>query len=207
MISSFIKVHAKPSEEARVRQMEAALFPPRYTSAKLSDFWERPGRPPIAGLVRWFRQNRDDGGNVLLRGGFGTGKTWLAAALARDCVETDKTHLRPLFIDWTSFLSTRKSWGDYGRQRFEAMEVAKNAPLLIVDDYGKGGFSASSQEQAFELINERYSKRRPTIVTTNDDLERLAAANRKSLNAAIYDRLIELGGEYGAGDQSLRRRR
>lgn len=202
MMLSVFRRHGPASEETRARQMEAAGVPARYTAAKLSDYWDRADRRPVSELVDLWKAQREIGGNVLFEGAYGTGKTWLACALVRDCLDTNRPELAPRFIDWTTFVSKRNTWGDFGRERAEAMEQAKNSPILIVDDYGKCGFTEKERAAMFELINHRYSNRLSTLLTTNHNLN-----TPGDINAAIYDRLKESGFRWTAATSSFRGRR
>jgi DNA replication protein DnaC len=86
----------------------------------------------------------------------------------------------------------------------EAMNKLLRTPRLVIDDLGgeyldKGGFYASLLD---ELINERQSSSRPTIMTTN-----LAAeAFKARYGERIVDRIREGGRFFECGNASLRRK-
>ena len=49
-------------------------------------------------------------------------------------------------------------------QRFEQI---RQAPLLVLDDFGTQNATAWAQEKLFQIINYRYINRLPLVITTN----------------------------------------
>ena len=79
----------------------------------------------------------------------------------------------------------------------EILSIYKEVPLLIVDDLGKEQCTDWSISTLYSIINERYEKMLPTIITTNyniDDLIRaLTPKGYDNLKAkAIISRLREV---------------
>jgi DNA replication protein DnaC len=90
--------------------------------------------------------------------------------------------------------------------RFAANAVSSvtKAGFLVIDDLGaeysdSKGFFASLFD---EVVNARYENMRPTILTTNLDVEGFAAR----YGERIVDRIREAGRFLNCGAQSLRRR-
>ena len=109
-------------------------------------------------------------GWLLLRGGYGCGKTHLAAAIVHHCHE----HGRPaLFLTTPDLLDyLRASFGpDSSVSYDERFEQVRSAPLLILDDFGTHSNTAWAEEKLFQIINHRYALRLPTVITTNLDEE------------------------------------
>ena len=46
-------------------------------------------------------------------------------------------------------------------------EEARNAPFLVIDDFGKAKRTEWADERMFSLINYRYTNVLPTVITTN----------------------------------------
>ena len=116
-----------------------------------------------------YAQNPD--GWLLLMGRYGCGKTHLAAAVANHVV--DQQRLFPLFTVVPDLL-------DYLRATFapnrtesydERFNEVRNAGLLILDDLGTENSTPWATEKLFQIINHRYNQRKPTIITTNRDLD------------------------------------
>jgi DNA replication protein DnaC len=66
----------------------------------------------------------------------------------------------------------------------ETFERVRDAPILILDDLGVENPSEWAKEKMFQLLNHRYSHRKPTIITTNRDLD--------TLDPRIRSRLLDL---------------
>ena len=49
----------------------------------------------------------------------------------------------------------------------------RNASLLVLDDLGTENATPWATEKLFQIINYRYNQRRPTIITTNRDFDRM----------------------------------
>jgi len=110
-------------------------------------------------------------GWMLLMGGFGCGKTHLAAAIANEVVSMGVETLFltvPDLLDWLrySFNSEESSYED----RFEEI---KNIRFLVLDDLGTQNTTAWAREKLYQIINHRYTHRLPTVVTTNAGLQEI----------------------------------
>lgn len=104
-------------------------------------------------------------GWLILQGGYGCGKTHLAAAIANFAVSVG---VPTLFITVPDLLdSLRFAYSDPQATFEERFERIRNAPLLILDDFGTQNATAWAQEKLFQIINYRYINRLPLVVTTN----------------------------------------
>lgn len=112
-------------------------------------------------------------GWLVLEGTYGCGKTHLAAAAANERLKHgDKV----LFITSPDLLdhlraSYKSDEADGGYD--ETFERVRTADLLVLDDLGVENPSPWAQEKLFQLLNYRYSHRLPTIITTNQDIDKL----------------------------------
>lgn len=113
-----------------------------------------------------------DGGGIYLCGVQGAGKTWMACRIAKGWLYRGMGDTR--FVSSVKLLSEIGS--TYGGDGSEEQVFAKYAKcdLLIVDDLGKEVPSQWSMSKLFELFDDRYANKRPTIVTTQFDLTSLA---------------------------------
>ncbi len=107
-------------------------------------------------------------GWLVLMGGYGSGKTHLAAAVANFVVNLGVPTLFltvPDLLDWLrySYDSTDTSF----EQRFEEIRSVR---LLVLDDLGTQNATSWAQEKLFQIINHRYVNHLPIIITTNLDL-------------------------------------
>lgn len=115
---------------------------------------------------------RDPHGWLVLLGGYGAGKTHLAAAIANYRVALGHPVLFVVVPDLLDYLrSTFSPNSDAGLD--ERMETIREIPLLILDDLGAHNSTPWAQEKMFQILNHRYNSRLPTVITTNQRLEEL----------------------------------
>lgn len=115
-----------------------------------------------------FAQKPD--GWLILKGGYGCGKTHLAAAIANQRIAMGHPALfvsTPDLLDHLRATYSPNSPTGYD-ERFEQI---RNTPLLILDDLGTQSNSDWAQEKLYQIFNYRYNGRLPTVVTTNLELE------------------------------------
>ena len=104
-------------------------------------------------------------GWLLLQGGYGSGKTHLAAAIANFAVNMD---VPTLFLTVPDLLDTLRFAYDSTDTTFEErFEQIRNAELLVLDDFGTQNATGWAQEKLFQVINYRYINKLPLVVTTN----------------------------------------
>lgn len=111
-------------------------------------------------------------GWLLLQGGYGCGKTHLAAAIANFAVGLG---VPTLFITVPDLLDTLRFAYDDPEATFEGrFDEIRQAPLLVMDDFGTQNATNWAQEKLFQILNYRYINRLPLVITTNlplDDIE------------------------------------
>ncbi len=119
-------------------------------------------------------------GWLLLLGGYGCGKTHLAAAIANVALENGLPVIFvtvPDLLDYLRAAYAPTSPTSYDR-RFEEV---RTTPLLILDDLGTEHATPWALEKLFQLLNYRYMANLPTVVTTNHDLEAIEPRLRSRL--------------------------
>jgi DNA replication protein DnaC len=105
-------------------------------------------------------------GWLLLRGGYGCGKTHLAAAITNFRLQQGQLALFLTTPDLLDHLRATFS-PDSAISYDERFEQVRNAPLLILDDFGTQSNTPWAEEKLFQIINHRYTMRLPTVITTN----------------------------------------
>jgi DNA replication protein DnaC len=119
-------------------------------------------------------------GWLVLVGGYGCGKTHLAAAIANQAIERGEAVLFVVVPDLLDHL--RSTFSPASPVRYdERFEEVRNAPLLILDDLGTQSSTSWAQEKMFQLLNHRYSARLPTVVTLNHSLDEIDLRLRSRL--------------------------
>ena len=118
-------------------------------------------------------------GWLLLQGGYGCGKTHLAAAIANFAVEMG---VPTLFLTVPDLLDMLRFSYDSDDTTFEErFNEIRNASLLILDDFGTQNATGWAQEKLFQIINYRYINKLPLVVTTNLSLDEIEARIRSRL--------------------------
>jgi len=113
---------------------------------------------------------RSPEGWLLMRGGYGCGKTHLAAAIANTALERG---LPVLFVTVPDLLDhLRASYAPTATQSYDQrFDQVRTVPLLILDDLGTEQATPWALEKLYQLLNYRYMTKLPTVITTNHDLE------------------------------------
>ncbi len=144
------------------------------------------GLPPerAANLRLAFDQARqyadDPQGWLVLFGGYGCGKTHLAAAIANHALERGLPVLFVVVPDLLDHL--RAAFGPNSPVRYdERFEEVRTAPLLILDDLGTQSSTPWAQEKLFQILNYRYNARLPTVITSNQTPEEIDLRLRSRL--------------------------
>ena len=108
---------------------------------------------------------RSPEGWLVFAGVNGCGKTHLAAAIANYRLGQGKPVFFVVVPDLLDHLrSTFNPESKISYDKFS--EKLKEAPLLILDDFGEQSATPWAQEKLYQLINYRYNARLPMVVTT-----------------------------------------
>lgn len=135
-------------------------------------------------------QMHQKGLGLLLWGPPGSGKTFAAACIANAFLESREPFPpRVIMTDLGTIL--RQSLAASPAQREEDTRRLLDADLLILDDFGTERQTDYTQEQIYHIVNGRYIRRAPLIVTTNLTLEQLKAPS-STAQQRIYDRVLEV---------------
>lgn len=132
-------------------------------------------------------------GAFMVCGQSGAGKTHLCTAI---CGEALKKRIPVRYMLWVTD-STKLKDPAYAAERGAKMDRLKEAPLLYIDDLfkpicGEDGSSFPSKADirlAFELINHRYNRKLPTIISTE-----LTPGELWNIDQATASRIREMAG-------------
>jgi DNA replication protein DnaC len=101
----------------------------------------------------------------LFQGGYGCGKTHLAAAIANFTVSIG---VPTLFITVPDLLDSLRFAYNSSETTFEKrFDEIRQAEFLVLDDFGTQNATDWAQEKLFQIVNYRYVNRSPMVITTN----------------------------------------
>jgi DNA replication protein DnaC len=130
-------------------------------------------------------------GWLVLLGGYGCGKTHLAAAIANACIEQGQPALFVVVPDLLDHL--RAAYGPHSATTYdERFEQIRSAPILILDDLGTQASTSWAQEKLFQIFNYRYNARLPTVITSNHSLEEIDRRIRSRLVDPDYSQVLSI---------------
>ena len=135
--------------------------------------------------VEQWQTMRSENLGLLLWGGVGTGKSFLAGCIANALMEQEVP------VRMTNFARILNELNSSFSGRNEVVDKLCRYPLLIIDDFGMERGTEYGLEQVYNVIDSRYRSRKPLIVTTNLTLEELQHPE-DTAHARIYDRLLEM---------------
>ena len=117
-----------------------------------------------------FAEALEEGDGLYFYGNNGTGKTYLAAAIALELLPKG---VCVVFRTFDDLLRDIKETFDNEQSEKEVFKAYTEADLLIIDDLGKGRCTEWSTAMLFSIVNARYEDCKPIIVTANYSFDEL----------------------------------
>jgi len=136
-------------------------------------------------------------GWLLLLGGFGTGKTHLAAAIANHVVQDHR--MQVYFAVAPDLLHhLRAAYAPTSDTSYdERFEQIRSVYLLVIDDLGAEQSTPWAVEKLYQIFNYRYNNRLPTVITSNSDLDSLDPRIRSRVcDPDLCRHVLMLGTDY-----------
>lgn len=127
------------------------------------------------------------GPGLLFTGSVGSGKTFLAAAIANALTEKE---CEVLFLVVPDLLDELRGTYD-GRgetSELDLLDTARSIPILILDDLGAHNYTNWVRNRIYTIINYRLNEQLPTVITTNLSLEEM----EEYLGERTTSRLVQM---------------
>lgn len=179
---------AQQVDDERVAKMRRAMLeldvPPLYCTAVVDESGPQgAAHRAMAGYLKAFP---DVPPIVVFGGSFGTGKTYLAYAVAQTVCRAGRT---ARMVKLTAMVrQLRGAWAPKAEANEDAvLKTYRRPDLLVIDEVSKHVLFQNQQVQQhlYDVVDDRVNHMRPTILTSNEDTAGLKAL----LGDALFDRL------------------
>lgn len=134
--------------------------------------------------IRYTTQN-----SIMFCGQSGAGKTHLALALANNFIRSKS--IEAIYFNYREVITKIKQNMTDEETYNKILDTYKNAELLVIDDLFKGKITDSDINIMYEIVNYRYLKKLPVIVSTEYYDDELF-----NFDEAIAGRLYEMAKDY-----------
>lgn len=133
---------------------------------------------------------------LIFQGCVGCGKTWTAVAIARhlfDLARRTRDYPSIFFYPQEKIYIELRECYQNKKSETHLMERYKDCLVLIIDDFGSARNNDWQAEKMSEIIRDRYTHQKPTILTTNltfPDIEEFFDARVRSRLEAMSNLVI-----------------
>lgn len=170
----------------RIRKYRSIGFPESQMKSWTFENDDRSNEK-LTNMAKRYVDNFDtfykDGKGLLLLGGVGTGKTYIACMIANALIDKDY----PILVtNFARILSTLQ--GTFDKQNY--LDSLNRFKLLVIDDLGSERDTGYAKELVFSIIDSRYRSGLPMIITTNLSLQKMATETDIAYKR-VYDRVLE----------------
>jgi len=144
-----------------------------------------------------------EGRNLVLSGKPGRGKTHVAIAIAYRAIQNGYS---ARFVTAAELIDTLSAAAKQGRLRDATAEFVV-PDVLVIDEVGYLHHADEAANVLFGVVDQRYLRRRPILLTTNKKLSAWGEVlHDADLAEVILDRILERGAHLSLGGPSWRRK-
>lgn len=193
---AFQQQRAEASRRHLEMRFQMSAIPPRYLSRtfanyRAADIGQQKALAACQQFADQFDSHLETGAGLILSGRPGTGKTHLACAIANQVISAGRS---ALFITVAALV--RKIRSTYGnRDGLSEQDVINDfcrVDLLMVDEVGIQRGTDSEEHLLFEVLNDRNSYYKPTILISNLNASQMG----EYIGERSMDRMREGGGRF-----------
>ena len=174
----------------------------KYGQASIEDIDTRPSRGidrrtvMSLALGDWV----ESGHSVLITGATGSGKSWLACALAQYACRRGKSALYQRVPRLQEELRIRHGSGVFGKWLVQLAKI----DVLLLDDWGMGAIDSTTRSDLLEIIDDRAANK-ATIITSQLPIEHWHVwIGDATIADAILDRIMQRNHRFTLTGDSLR---
>lgn len=139
--------------------------------------------------VKYFEKMKEDNIGLLLYGNVGSGKTYIACSIANAIITEYGYDVK--MRNFSQILNELQK-GGFTLDRNDYINQITSPVLLILDDFGIERNTEYALEQIYNIVNARYLKSKPTIITTNINYNDMVNEQQDLMLLRIYSRIIEM---------------
>ncbi|HBK85074.1 MAG TPA: hypothetical protein DDZ53_03480 [Firmicutes bacterium] len=129
-------------------------------------------------------ENPRDASGIFLTGQSGLGKTFLCSAI---CHSLAANNIVPLYIVFSDLISDMRASFQHDSGDADLLAMAREAPVLILDDLGAEHVTEYAISRLFDIINYRRNERLPMVISSNLTL----AEVERIYSQRVFSRVIE----------------
>lgn len=185
-----IKAREKAQELRQKKERYQRQVPERYWSESIDTYKtdteeRRKAKAKAESFIQAVKCGKFQ--TLMFLGAVGTGKTHLASGIVYECGGLYR--LAPAIIE-----EIRRAKSFTAKEsEAEILDNYGSARLLVIDEIGRGVVAAEEQYMLYQIINERYNRRKPTVLISNQNKKDflnyvgIAAADRLTESAQVVE--------------------
>lgn len=129
-------------------------------------------------------ENPHTANGLFLTGSSGLGKTFLCSAI---CHSLAANNIVPLYLVFSDLISDMRASFQHNRGDSDLLDMARQAPVLILDDLGAENVTEYVISRLFDIINYRRNERLPLVISSNLSLAEIPRAYSERIASRIVE--------------------